>query len=145
MVMINSTYGDVSLVPQLHQQLEALFTRYNLSDEAKRLVLNCRQLNYYRNGQGIHPVEVQFKRDSSSEPWQVVFFASFSYPLEGAHSVEPELYFQLANGWCYQPDTGSANLSHPEVLDLLQIWMKTFARHLSKVAFDEIHLSIIGK
>ncbi len=25
--MINSTYGDVSLVPQLHQQLEALFTR----------------------------------------------------------------------------------------------------------------------
>ncbi|TOM43671.1 hypothetical protein CGH76_25250, partial [Vibrio parahaemolyticus] len=30
MVMINSTYGDVSLVPQLHQQLEALFTRYNL-------------------------------------------------------------------------------------------------------------------
>ncbi|EMU9237073.1 DUF2787 family protein, partial [Vibrio parahaemolyticus] len=66
MVMINSTYGDVSLVPQLHQQLEALFTRYNLPDEAKRLVLNCRQLNYYRNGQGIHPVEVQFKRDSSS-------------------------------------------------------------------------------
>ncbi|MGI2920004.1 DUF2787 family protein, partial [Vibrio parahaemolyticus] len=64
---------------------------------------------------------------------------------EGAHSVEPELYFHLANGWCYQPDTGSANLSHPEVLDLLQIWMRTFARHLSKVAFDEIHLSIIGK
>ncbi|WP_218769033.1 DUF2787 family protein, partial [Vibrio parahaemolyticus] len=29
-----------------------------------------------------HPVEVQFKRTANSEPWQVVFFASFSYPFE---------------------------------------------------------------
>ncbi|EKO3868730.1 DUF2787 domain-containing protein [Vibrio harveyi] len=143
--MIISTYGDISLLPQLHQQLEALFQRYSLPDDVKRLVLNCRQLNYYRNRQGIHPIEVQFKRASSSEPWQIVFFASFSYPFESALNVQPELYFHLAKGWCYQPDTGAVNLDHPNVLDLLQVWMKTFSRHLSKSVFDEVHLSIIRK
>ncbi len=33
--MIISTYGDISLLPQLHQQLEALFQRYSLPDDVK--------------------------------------------------------------------------------------------------------------
>ncbi|EGQ8193590.1 TPA: DUF2787 domain-containing protein [Vibrio parahaemolyticus] len=143
--MINTIYGGVSLAPQLRQQLEKLLKGYSLPDNAKQLLLTCRQLSYYRHGRGIHPVEVQFQRTANSEPWQIVFFISFSYPFESALNVQPELYFHLAKGWCYQPDTGAVNLEHPEVIDLLQVWMKTFARHLSSMDFDEIDLSIVGK
>ncbi len=104
--MINTIYGGVSLAPQLRQQLEKLLKGYSLPDNAKQLLLTCRQLSYYRHGRGIHPVEVQFQRTANSEPWQIVFFISFSYPFESALNVQPELYFHLAKGWCYQPDTG---------------------------------------
>lgn len=75
---------------------------YSLPDNAKQLLLTCRQLSYYRHGRGIHPVEVQFQRTANSEPWQIVFFISFSYPFESALNVQPELYFHLVKGWCYQ-------------------------------------------
>ncbi|MGU3812842.1 DUF2787 family protein [Vibrio diabolicus] len=143
--MINTVCGGVSLAPQLHQKLEKLLKRYSLPDNTKQLILTCRQLSYYRHGRGIHPVEVQFKRTTDSEPWQIVFFASFSYPFESALNVQLELCFHLSKGWCYQPDTGTVQLNHPEVLALLQVWMKTFTRHLSNMDFDEIHLSIVGK
>ncbi|KIT27813.1 hypothetical protein H323_24345, partial [Vibrio parahaemolyticus VP766] len=67
----------------LRQQLEKLLKGYSLPDNAKQLLLTCRQLSYYRHGRGIHPVEVQFQRTANSEPWQIVFFISFSYPFEG--------------------------------------------------------------
>ncbi|EGR3956222.1 TPA: DUF2787 domain-containing protein, partial [Vibrio cholerae] len=108
------------------------------------LVLNCRQMSYYRHRQGLHPIEVQFKRESASSPWLVVFFASFSYPDDNSTTVEPELYFHLANRWCYQPDVGSTDLSHPEVQELLSVWMKAFARHLSRNVFDDVQLTMVG-
>ncbi|QFQ77560.1 DNA repair protein RadC [Vibrio harveyi] len=145
MVMIHAHHGKISLLPELHQQLDKLFKRYTFPNGAKRLALNCRQLSYYHRRQGVHPIGVQFKRASSSKSWQIVFFTSFSYPFESAVNVKPELYFHLENGWCYQPDAGMTNLLHPEVNKLLHVWMKAFARHLSKQVFDDIQLSILRK
>ncbi|MBF4264701.1 DUF2787 domain-containing protein, partial [Vibrio anguillarum] len=68
-------YGKLCIDNALHALLEALLNRYNISDNAERLVLNCRQMSYYRHRQGLHPIEVQLKRESASSPWLVVFFA----------------------------------------------------------------------
>ncbi|WP_375750619.1 DUF2787 domain-containing protein [Vibrio sp. HN007] len=142
--MIELNYGDIALDKSLHTHLLATVEKHAIPDNAAHIVLNCRQMDYYRAKQGLHPIEVQLKRESLSSAWTVVFFASFSYPDENATSVEPELYFHLTNRWCYQPDTGSADLSHPEVQELFSVWMKAFARHLSLNAFDDIQLSMVG-
>ncbi|ENY3837112.1 DUF2787 domain-containing protein [Vibrio vulnificus] len=142
--MIEQHYGELSIDDALHSSLEALLNRYNISDNAERLVLNCRQMSYYRHRQGLHPIEIQLKRESASSPWLVVFFASFSYPDDNSTAVEPELYFHLVNQWCYQPDVGSTDLSHPEVQELLSVWMKAFARHLSRNVFDDVQLTMVG-
>ncbi|BAC93572.1 conserved hypothetical protein [Vibrio vulnificus YJ016] len=141
--MIEKRYGDIELEEDLHRSLEQLIARYSILEQAERIVLNCRQKSYYLHQQGLHPIEVQFKRESPSSDWQIVCFASFSYPNESSIAVEPELYFHLANRWCYQPDSGAADLSHPEVLELLMVWMKAFARHLSRNVFDEVHLTMV--
>ncbi|WP_194555074.1 DUF2787 family protein, partial [Vibrio anguillarum] len=73
--MIEQHYGKLCIDNALHALLEALLNRYNISDNAERLVLNCRQMSYYRHRQGLHPIEVQLKRESASSPWLVVFFA----------------------------------------------------------------------
>ncbi|HFG1931292.1 TPA: DUF2787 domain-containing protein [Vibrio cholerae] len=142
--MIEQHYGELCIDDALHASLEAFLNRYTISDNAERLVLNCRQMSYYRHRQGLHPIEVQFKRESTSSPWLVVFFASFSYPDDTSTTVEPELYFHLANRWFYQPDVGSTDLSHPEVQELLSVWMKAFARHLSRNVFDDVQLTMVG-
>ncbi|WP_375752882.1 DUF2787 domain-containing protein [Vibrio sp. HN007] len=142
--MIEQHYGDIHLDSALYTQLERLLARYAITDNAERIVLNCRQVGYYRSRQGLHPIEVQFKRESPLDNWTVVFFASFSYPSESSTAVEPELYFHLTNRWCYQPDTGAADLSHPDVQELLSVWVKAFARHLSLGAFDDVQLSMVG-
>jgi len=142
--MIELNYGDIALDKSIHTHLLAIVDKHAIPDNAARIVLNCRQMDYYRTKQGLHPIEVQLKRESLSSAWTVVFFTSFSYPDEKATNVEPELYFHLANRWCYQPDTGSADLSHPEVQELLSVWMKAFARHLSLTAFDDVQLSMVG-
>ncbi|EKO3839111.1 DUF2787 domain-containing protein [Vibrio vulnificus] len=142
--MIEQHYGELSIDDALHASLEALLNRYTISDKAERLVLNCRQMSYYRHRQGLHPIEVQFKRESASSPWLVVFFSSFSYPDDNSTTVEPELYFHLANHWCYQPDVGSTDLSHSEVQELLSVWMRAFARHLSRNVFDDVQLTMVG-
>ncbi|WP_255199755.1 DUF2787 family protein [Vibrio aestuarianus] len=105
--MIEQHYGELCIDDALHASLEALLNRYTLPENAERLVLNGRQMSYYRHRQGLHPIEVQLKRESASSPWLVVFFASFSYLDDHSTTVEPELYFHLANRWCYQPDVGS--------------------------------------
>lgn len=142
--MIEQHYGELCIDDALHSSLEALLNRYNISDNAERLVLSCRQMSYYRHRQGLHPIEVQLKRESASSLWLVVFFASFSYLDDSSTTVEPELYFHLANRWCYQPDVGSTDLSHPEVQELLSVWMKAFARHLSRSVFDDVQLTMVG-
>lgn len=142
--MIEMNYGDIALDSSLHAHLLAIVDKHAIPEKAARIVLNCRQMDYYRTKRGLHPVEVQFKRESVSSTWVVVFFASFSYPDEKATSIEPELYFHLTNRWCYQPDTGSADLSHPELQELLSVWMSALARHLYLNAFDDIQLSMLG-
>ncbi|MCG6232885.1 DUF2787 domain-containing protein [Vibrio furnissii] len=101
-------------------------------------------MSYYRHSQGFHPMDVQINRESHSSPWLVVFFASFSYPEDNRTTVDPELYFQLANRWCYQPDVGSTDLSQPDVRELLSVWMKALARQLSRNVFDEVQLTMVG-
>ncbi len=142
--MIEQHYNELCIDDALHASLEAFLNRYAISENAERLVLNCRQMSYYRHRQGLHPIEVQFKRESPSSPWLVVFFASFSYPDDSSTTVEPELYFHLANRWCYQPDTGTADLSCIEVQELLSVWMKAFARHLSRNVFDNVQLTMVN-
>ncbi|WP_316245698.1 DUF2787 family protein, partial [Vibrio cholerae] len=88
--MIELHYGELSIDDALHTSLEALLNRYTLPENAERLVLNCRQMSYYQRRQGLHPIEVQLKRESASSPWLVVFFASFSYPDDTSTTVEPE-------------------------------------------------------
>ncbi|MFA0521358.1 DUF2787 family protein, partial [Vibrio sp. 10N.222.55.E8] len=39
---------------------------------------------------------------------------------------------------------GSTDLSHPEVQELLSVWMKAFARHLSHNVFDDVQLTMVG-
>ncbi|WP_418103806.1 DUF2787 domain-containing protein [Vibrio harveyi] len=142
--MITQEYGSVAIDDKLHALLETTIDRFSIPNNAERIVLNCRQTSYYRTRQGLHPVEVQLKRMDNSSNWLVVFLASFSYPDDTSVSVEPELYFHLANLWFYQPDTGTADLSHPEVQELLSVWMKALARHLSRNIFDEVQLSLVS-
>ncbi|MVC78029.1 DUF2787 domain-containing protein [Vibrio cholerae] len=141
--MIELQSGDIHLAPSLHAALEKLLRLYSIPDTAERIVLNGRQTAYYSHRQGLHPIEVQFKRESPSKAWQVVCMTSFSYPEESSIQVEPELYFHLLNRWCYQPNAGAADLSHPEVLELLMVWMNALARHLSRNVFDELELSVV--
>ncbi|MEZ9494942.1 DUF2787 domain-containing protein [Vibrio splendidus] len=141
--MITKTYGEVAIESTLHSLLETIVGRFSIPENASRVVLNCRQSSYYRTRQGLHPIEIQLKRDSNRSRWLVVFFASFSYPDDNSASVEPELYFHLTNLWCYQPDIGTTELAHPEVQELLSIWMKALARHLSRNVFDDVQLSMV--
>lgn len=142
--MIKQHYGDISINEALLSSLESLLTGHTVPEHAERLVLNCRQTSYYRHRQGLRPIEVQLKRESISGPWLIVFFASFSYPNDSSTSVEPELYFHLTNRWCYQPDTGTTDLSHPEVQEVLTVWMNAFTRHLTRNVFDSVQLSLVS-
>jgi len=142
--MIEQHYGDISINDALLSSLESLLTGHTLPEHAERLVLNCHQMSYYRHRQGLHPIEIQLKRDSRSGPWLIVFFASFSYPNDNSTSVEPELYFHLANRWFYQPDTGTTDLSHPEVQEVLTAWMNALTRHLSRNVFNSVQLSLVS-
>ncbi|WP_194548523.1 DUF2787 family protein, partial [Vibrio anguillarum] len=66
--MIGQHYGELSIDDALHASLEALMNRYTLPENAERLVLSCRQMSYYQHRQGLHPIEVQLKRESTSSP-----------------------------------------------------------------------------
>ncbi len=105
--MIKTTSGELELL--------LVIRRYSIPPQAERMVLNCRQKRYYQTGQGLHPIEIQFCRTSANEDWQVVCLASFAYSENKSSEMEPELYFHLFNLWCYQPDSGAASLTHPEV------------------------------
>ncbi len=143
--MITSNYNSINIVTSLNQRLEHILRQFDIPANTQRLVLNFRYTSYYQTKQGQHPIEIQLKKDKPSSNWQIVFFASFSYLNESASKVEPELYFHLANGWCYQPDSGIADLSHSEVQELFTAWMNAFSRHLSRNQFDSIQLTAISK
>ncbi len=142
--MIEQVYGDIKVPKHLHNQLERILGHAPIPSNTERLILNCRQKSYYQTRIGVHPVEIQFKRSVTSEKWDIVFFASFSYPDDAARKVEPELYFHLANKWCYQPDTGSVDLSIPEASELLNSWMHALDRHLLRNLFDKVLVTILA-
>ncbi|EKF9735107.1 DUF2787 family protein [Vibrio cholerae] len=86
---------------------------------------------------------MQFKRENNESLWSIAFIASFSYQNDRHDSLDVELYFHLANRWCYQPDAGSADLVQPAVLDLFYSWCSAFERHLAKQALQDIQLTMI--
>ncbi|EHR5478267.1 DUF2787 domain-containing protein [Vibrio parahaemolyticus] len=141
--MIEKVYGEFQLDDALHKTLTVELQRFSIPKHAHRVVLNCRQQSYYLTEQGLHPVEIQFKRDTPEGDWQVVCLVSFSYRDAHRQQLEPELYFHPANLWCYQPDVGSTSLAHPEVQSLFKVWAKALARHLSQRVFDEVSLSLV--
>ncbi len=142
--MIEQNYGDIKIPKHLHKQLERMLGHAPIPSNTERLIINCRQKSYYQTRKGVHPVEIQLKRSNSSDKWNIVFFASFSYPNEHANKVEPELYFHLTNKWCYQPDTGSVDLSTPEASELLNSWMHALDRHLLRNLFDKVLVTILA-
>ena len=141
--MIQKTSGNVELVDCFHQALLSIFQRYSIPPQAQRIVLNCRQKRYYKTGQGLHPIEVQFRRTSINEDWQIICLTSFSYSENKPKEMEPELYFHLFNLWCYQPDTGVASLEDPQVRELLDTWLNALSRHITQYLFDDVRLSMI--
>ncbi|EOS8314930.1 DUF2787 domain-containing protein [Vibrio parahaemolyticus] len=141
--MIVDCYQDIRLPESFCDALSAILRRFKVPQEAERLVLNCRDPNYYQSRMGLHPVEIQLKRNNDKSPWSISFIASFSYKDDRHDSLDVELYFHLVNRWCYQPDAGTADLAQPEVLDLFYSWSAAFERHLTKHAFHDIQLSLI--
>lgn len=75
--MIQKTSGELELLDGFHRALLLVIQRYSIPPQAQRMVLNCRQRRYDQTGQGLHPIEIQFRRTSASEDWQVVCLASF--------------------------------------------------------------------
>ncbi|EJL6980208.1 DUF2787 domain-containing protein [Vibrio cholerae] len=141
--MIVKRYQEIQLADSFCHALSAILRRFDIPQETERIVLNCRDSNYYRSRQGLHPVEIQFKRESNESLWSIAFIASFSYQNDRHDSLDVELYFHLANRWCYQPDAGSADLAQPAVLDLFYSWCSAFERHLAKQALQDIQLTMI--
>ncbi|WP_318487536.1 DUF2787 family protein [Photobacterium leiognathi] len=140
--MIEQHYGELQLPLALHHHLEKLLSCYSIREEATHLAINYRASDYYQTKQGIHPVEIQLKKNG--EQWQVVFIASFSFIDTHHKSVDVELYFHLINHWCYQLDSdGRCDLLHPSVIDLLHSWITAFLRHIQQQRFDDISLTVL--
>ncbi|EID4341760.1 DUF2787 domain-containing protein [Vibrio vulnificus] len=141
--MIIDDYRGIRLPISFCETIDNLLTRFEVPDDAKRLVFNFRDPTYYQSRVGLHPVEIQLSRDNDRAPWSLAFIASFSYQDDRQDSLDVELYFHLANRWCYQPDAGTADLAQSEVLDLFCSWCAAFERHIAKHAFRDIQLTLI--
>ncbi|HIF9122583.1 TPA: DUF2787 family protein [Photobacterium damselae] len=140
--MIEQHYGELQLPLALHHHLEKLLSCYTIPVQATRLVINYRALDYYQTKQGIHPIEIQLKKNG--DQWLVMFIASFSFTNTHHKSVDVELYFHLINHWCYQPDAGGrCNLLHPTINDLFHTWVAAFLHHIQYQRFDDISLTVL--
>ena len=140
--MIEQHYGELQLPLVLHCHLEKLLSGYTIPVQATRLVINYRALDYYQTKQGLHPVEIQLKKNG--DQWLVVFIASFSFINTHHKSVDVELYFHLINHWCYQPDAGGrCDLLHPSLIDLFHTWIAAFLHHIQQHQFDDISLTVL--
>ncbi|HDY7727451.1 TPA: DUF2787 domain-containing protein [Vibrio vulnificus] len=141
--MIIDDYRGIRLPISFCETIDNLLTRFEVLDDAKRLIFNFRDPTYYQSRVGLHPVEIQLSRDKDRAPWSLAFIASFSYQSDNAQSLDVELYFHLRNHWCYQPDAGTADLSQPAVLDLFNTWCTALERHINRRSFSDIQLSQI--
>lgn len=141
--MLASDYDGLVLPQSLCALLEETLSRYEVPDDTRQAALNCRDTKFYKARKGLHPVEFKFKREDAKAPWMLVVVASFSYRDESDESLDVELYFHLANRWCFQPDAGVADLNHPTVLDLFYTWCAAFERHIHQQAFDDIQLTLL--
>lgn len=131
--------------PLLLQYLNTLLTKLDIPGYAKRVALNFSITNYYQTRTGFPPVEVQLeRRTNTSQQWQIVFVASFSYPSEQASSVEIELYFNFLRGWFYQPDVEGCALNHPKVKQLYQAYERAFLSHVKQSSFDSIQATLVS-
>lgn len=141
--MIEHQYGKVELPAKLIRALSLILAHYPIPKDAQRIALNCRDQRYHQQRQGLHPIEVQFERQSSTH-WRMVFIASFSYLDKDQQTMDVELYFHLKHGWCYQPDINcELTITEPSVLALFNSWTQAICQHLISGAFDDIGLTLI--
>ncbi len=141
--MMEVNHNSIIKCNNFYSYLSEVINKYKIPSNTKFIILNLRQNSYDRTKQGLHPIEVKLQHDSSTDSWEIMFLASFSYFNEHSTSLEMELYFHLINDCCYQPDVGAMDLSNPSVMELLNLWITALSRHLSRNAFDDIQLSII--
>lgn len=136
--------SELALPLNLHRLLEVVLDSFSLNSDINRLSVNFREISYYHQREGLHPVEMRFERDKENRHiWKLVFIASFSYPDELHPSVTPELYFNFKHGWFYQPDIQCCELARPEVIALFNAWARAFCRQLQNQKFDDISASEI--
>lgn len=86
--MIVNCYQEIQLAESFCDALSAILRRFQIPQEAERLVLNCRDPNYYQSRMGLHPVEIQLKRENSESLWSIAFIASFSYQGDMQDSLD---------------------------------------------------------
>lgn len=144
MTALSST-STVLPLKSITPMLSTLLSDWRIPDDAKRIVINLHHTNYYNTQQGPHPVEVQLERSSKGELWTWLFITSFAYPDIQPCKMEVELYFNIKQGWFYQPDISRCELDHPEVIELFDAWQCAFCRHLKQGQFDNISLSMIKR
>ncbi|EGR3302274.1 DUF2787 family protein [Vibrio parahaemolyticus] len=56
--MIVNCYQGILLADTFCDALSVILRRFKIPQEAERLVLNCREPNYYQSRMGLHPVEI---------------------------------------------------------------------------------------
>ena len=144
MTVLSST-STVLPLKSITPILSTLLSDWRIPDDAKRIVINLRHTHYYNSQQGPHPVEIQFERSSKEKSWTWVFIASFAYPDIQPCKMEVELYFNIKQGWFYQPDISRCELDRPEVIELFDTWQGAFRKHLKQGQFDNISLSMIKR
>lgn len=128
----------------LHQLMDALLNQYDIPSNTRRLALNLKVNQFYKERSGIQPVEIQLERLAPHKPWEVRFVASFDYPTSKAKHLDVSLYFNFKYLWFYQPDIERCELCRPEVQSLFLSWLKAFNDHLRKSKFDTQSLTVIS-
>ncbi|EGR2323852.1 MULTISPECIES: DUF2787 family protein [unclassified Vibrio] len=137
-----------SILPLSNELLVSLSTSIelcNIPRDAKRIALNFRDTQYNQTGKGSLPIEVHLARETQDSPWHIAIMACFAYPETVSTQMEVQLYFNLKQGWFYQPDIEQCDLNRPEVIELFKSWDKAIVRLLRRKAFNQLTLTVLNK
>lgn len=145
MMKAKNQLNEAISLHQLDRTIKDILTYYQIPQSAKRLALNFKASEFYSERAGIQPIEIQLDRTNTKSEWIIRFIATFDFPTPEAQKLDIALYFNLHYQWFYQPDIERCDINQPEVISLLQSWIKAFIQHLSNNQFDKQSLAIIKK
>lgn len=128
----------------LHQLIDVLLNQYDIPNDTRRLALNLKVNQFYRDRCGLQPIEIQLDRLTPTKPWEVRFVASFDYPTPEATNVDVSLYFNFKYLWFYQPDIDRCELCRPEVQSLFLSWLNAFSNNIKSSRFDTQAITIVS-